>query len=394
MKKVYLCGHTGSTNRGCEAIISSTVDILNVMGESDVTLLSFNKKADESVGLDKKVKIIAPPSKSILKKGISYIKRKLSIRDAGDFEYLYKNIFKYCDENTVIFNVGGDTYCYDTPYISYALNNLAKRNAVPNVFWGCSVNEKTLDNPEMIDDLNKYTNVVVREKLSQEVFQKCMRDFSKVYKTCDPAFHLAIKETALPEGFVDKNTLGINISPVMFADYNNDNDMMYQNVHCLIDHVLTNTEMSICLIPHVYNIEHNTQDIMILKKIYAKYVDNKRVSLVDKELSASELKYIISRCRYFIGARTHSTIAAYSTSVPCIALSYSIKSRGIATDLFGTDVGYAIPYKGIKNAEEIKDAFCNTLVANENEIIERYREILPDYKQSIIDATREIVSKL
>ena len=221
-----------------------------------------------------------------------------------------------------------------------------------------------------------------------------MKDFSKVYKTCDPAFHLSIKETALPEGFVDKNTLGINISPVMFADHNNDDDIMYQNVHSLIDHVMKNTDMSVCLIPHVYNIENNTQDIMILKKIYAKYVDNKRISLVDKELSASELKYIISRCRYFIGARTHSTIAAYSTSVPCIALSYSIKSRGIATDLFGIDVGYAIPCKGIKSADEIKDAFCSTLVAKENEIIEQYRAILPEYKQSIIDATKDIISKL
>ena len=151
MKKIYLCGHTGSTNRGCEAIISSTVDILNGIGESDVTLLSFNKKADQIAGLDKKVKIISFPSKSMLKKGISFIKRKLKIKNAGDFEYLYKNIFNDSNENTIVFNVGGDTYCYDTPYISYALNNLAKKNAVPNVFWGCSISEETLENPEMIE---------------------------------------------------------------------------------------------------------------------------------------------------------------------------------------------------------------------------------------------------
>ena len=37
----------------------------------------------------------------------------------------------------------------------------------------------------------------------------------------------------------------------------------------------------------------------------------------------------------FVGARTHATIAAYSSSVPVMVLGYSIKSKGIAEDLFG-----------------------------------------------------------
>lgn len=394
MKKIYLCGHTGSANRGCEAIISSTVDILNSLGENDITLLSFNKKSDEYIGLDNKVRIISPPKRNIFKKGISFLKGKLSIKKAKDYEYLYNEVIKKRDDKTVIFNVGGDTYCYKTPYTCYALNNVASKNNIPNIFWGCSVSEETLHNTEMIEDLNKYSYIFVREKLSQDIFKKCINDISRVYKTCDPAFHLSAKETELPKGFADKNTLGINISPIMFADYNDENDIMYKNVHELIEYVLNNTDMRICLIPHVYNIEHNTQDIMILKKIFHKYTDNTRVSIVDKEISASELKYIISRCRFFVGARTHSTIAAYSTKVPCIALSYSIKSRGIATDLFGTDVGYAIPYKNIKTKHELSDAFKSVLLDGEGEMLKKYEEVLPAYKQSIIDATRELLSRI
>ena len=42
------------------------------------------------------------------------------------------------------------------------------------------------------------------------------------------------------------------------------------------------------------------------------------------------IKGYISRCELFIGARTHATIAAYSTGVPTLVLGYSVKARGIA----------------------------------------------------------------
>lgn len=41
MKKIFLCGHTGSTNRGCEAIVRSTVKILNECGVKDIRLFSY-----------------------------------------------------------------------------------------------------------------------------------------------------------------------------------------------------------------------------------------------------------------------------------------------------------------------------------------------------------------
>ena len=44
---------------------------------------------------------------------------------------------------------------------------------------------------------------------------------------------------------------------------------------------------------------------------------------------------MISQCRYFIGARTHSTIAALSSGIPTTSISYSIKSKGINKDIFG-----------------------------------------------------------
>jgi polysaccharide pyruvyl transferase WcaK-like protein len=53
--------------------------------------------------------------------------------------------------------------------------------------------------------------------------------------------------------------------------------------------------------------------------------------------------------RFFIGARTHATIAAYSTLVPTMVLGYSVKSKGIAKDIFGEE-------RLVLNLAEISDS--------------------------------------
>lgn len=76
-----------------------------------------------------------------------------------------------------------------------------------------------------------------------------------------------------------------------------------------------------------------------------------------EDCNCMQLKGYISRCRFFIGARTHATIAAYSTFVPTLVLGYSIKSRGIATDLFGSDENYVISIQDLLNEEDLYQAF-------------------------------------
>ena len=70
----------------------------------------------------------------------------------------------------------------------------------------------------------------------------------------------------------------------------------------------------------------------IILKRFDKFKD--RISILDSQcLNYLQIRYVISKCWCFIGARTHAVISAYSCCVPTIALGYSIKSRGIAKDL-------------------------------------------------------------
>lgn len=386
MHSVYLCGNTGGINRGCEAIVRSSAKILRECGIDKLYLMTFNRIFDESIGLDKIATLVDYPQKTLFQRLLSVIIREIFNNGVFGCKYLYKPLFNSIDKNFFVMSIGGDVYCYHTPYSSYALNLLANNHSVPSIFWGCSVDERILSDKKMQDDINRYSYIIVRESLSYNILKQVYKNSDNLILACDPAFLLDAKPVKLPENFKVNNTVGINLSPLVFADIENTNDLMYMNIFNLIDYIISFTDLNICLIPHVYSVNDNLQDFKVLKKIYEHYPDCDRMSIVNEEYSCEELKFIISNCRFFIGARTHSMIAAYSTGVPALAISYSIKSKGIAKDLFNDYNRFCISYKNIKSDNELKNAFCEILVKEENNILNRYNDILDNYKSSILTA--------
>lgn len=390
MKHYYLCGHTGSNNRGCDAIVRSTAGILRSAAPGDITLMTFAPRQDQALRLDEVVRLQPYPRKSLPVRAAGYMMRRCFGNGVWGQKWLHRDLMKQASPEDMLLNIGGDTYCYGKPYISYALNEMAAERGIPTVFWGCSVDERVLHDQQMQADINRYAHIVVRESLSCEILRQCVRDQSKIHLACDPAFTLAPEAVALPEGFVPGNTVGINISPLVCRDSCNEQDMMYRNVTALIDYILESSDMGVCLIPHVYDLETGSQDLAVMGVILRKYSGNERVSFVHGNLNSAQLKHIISRCRFFVGARTHSMIAAYSSCVPALALSYSIKSLGIARDIFGTSDDYAISWKTFTQPTQLRDAFIRTLLENENQILTRYRNVMPEYRTRILNVSKEI----
>ena len=158
----------------------------------------------------------------------------------------------------------------------------------------------------------------------------------------------------------------------------------------LIENILNKTDMNIVLVPHVMN----NADLSVLKKLYLKYENSGRVILIDNELlNAAQLKYIISRCRFYIGARTHSTIAAYSSCVPTLVLGYSIKSIGIARDIFGREDNYVISVSKVKDKYELSNAF-KWIMKNEDAIREHLEEYMPMYVNKAMNTKEMIIGML
>ena len=100
----------------------------------------------------------------------------------------------------------------------------------------------------------------------------------------------------------------------------------------------------------------SNDDRTVLQQLYNDFDQNPRLVLVEDH-TAPELKFIISKCSFFVGARTHATIAAYSSCVPTLVVGYSVKARGIARDLFGTEEGYVLPVQELVNPNQLVTVF-------------------------------------
>ena len=266
----------------------------------------------------------------------------------------------------------------------YAIDKWASEYGSKLVLWGCSIENNC--SSEMLSDLSRFDLIIARESLTADYLRSKLR--TRILCMPDPAFTLppdSDESYCLPE-----NTVGINISP-MVMNYELDNGIAFKNYAVLVQYILQNTSYHVALIPHVTAPLSN--DMIPLKKILDKFKEFRdRVTLV-QDGNCKKLKYAISQCRFFIGARTHATIAAYSSCVPTIVLGYSVKSRGIARDLFGEEKNYVLPVQNLKTEKDLINAFCR-MERDENLIRKRLEEIMPTYIGQAKNAVKEVMKIL
>ena len=241
-----------------------------------------------------------------------------------------------------------------------------------------------LENPEIVEDLKRYSLINARESLTyNELIKAGITKNTKLYP--DPAFQLDKVELPLPEGFVEGKTIGINVSPLI-AEYEKVKGSTMKNYDTLLQYIIDNTDLQIALVPHV--VWDNNNDLTPLTKLFEKFKHTGRVILLGDN-NCMELKGFISRLRMLIAARTHATVAAYSTCVPTLVVGYSIKAKGIANDIFGTYENYVIPVQTLANEDDLINAF-KWLYNNEDSIRGHLQDFMPAYKAKSLEASKEI----
>ena len=289
---------------------------------------------------------------------------------------------KYIDENTLAFAIGGDTYCYSDVQNHVELHKMYGEKAYKTVLWGCSVEPKLMEEPKIAKDIESYSLIVTRESISYEALNKVNKN-TKLYP--DPAFNLDKVELDLPYGFKENDTIGINLSPLIVRKETYEGITM-ENYENLINYILKNTTSNIALIPHV--IWESNDDREPLRELYDKFKKTDRVIMID-DCNCMELKGYISRCKLFIGARTHATIAAYSTCVPTLVVGYSVKARGIAKDIFGTYENYVLPVQNLKKDNDLVESF-KWIYDRKDNIRDYLNNFMPDYKKRGLLVRNEI----
>lgn len=369
MYKFYL--HAGSANHGCEAIVRSSINILN----DKVTLYSRIPEFDTKYGIDD-ICDLQKDDKLPLKKGSfywikAYLQTKLTGKIDLSMKYQYNSLISQVKNNDIYFSIGGDNYCYPGTEVLAGINSNIKKKGARLVLWGCSVEPSLIDDSAIANDLKSFDLITARESISYDALKKVNTNTVLV---SDPAFTLPKIDLPLPKGWKIGKMIGINASPLIIENGKNAKTV-YEAYRLLIEYIIKETEYNVALIPHV--IVEGNNDYEVLKKLYDEIEFKDRLVLIGDH-NCMELKGFISRCSFFIGARTHATIAAYSTCVPTLVLGYSVKSRGIAKDLFGDYQNYVLPVQDMNDSRELLDSF-KWIMKRENDIKNHLKEVMPEY---------------
>lgn len=182
--------------------------------------------------------------------------------------------------------------------------------------------------------------VYVRDLVYAKMLEKLGVDYTFNY---DVSYYMNPKSVNYE---VKKNSIGINVSGLTY--YNNYRNLAgkfeyYKELIIRLINSFQTKGIPVYLVPHTYNYhvpEINSDDLQASKDIYNSLQNKDNIFVLDEDLNAPELKYIISQFDFFIGTRMHANFAAIFTKTPVFGLAYSYKFSG-SFDLYGLNNNYS-----------------------------------------------------
>ncbi len=373
--KYFLFDHSGSLNRGCEAIIRGTTNIISRADKNaSFKLASYRPETDLHFGVE--TGNMKARELSSFENLISAFSIKLLGSERYALKKMYSPVIEQGGDCDICLSIGGDTYCYGDNASVREITAQLHKHGKKTVLWGASVGREDLS-AEKIRGFKNFDAVFTREPLTYSILSEFVEP-ERLFIFADPAFCMEREDLPLPDGFEPGNTMGFNLSPLV----TNKNPEIVDACVNFLKFVITDTTLQIALVPHVT--EEGNNDCDILDEICNKINAPRRIIRIPGSLNAMQYKGYIARLRFFIGARTHATIAAYSNGVPTIVLGYSVKSRGISKDLFGEEK-FVVDASELHSSKMLEDEFIQ-LIRQEDEIKSQLKSVVPEKLKSAMSA--------
>lgn len=328
--RVLLYDHSGCLNHGCEALVRTTVKIVeNAFPDSEFGLCSYSPQEDMILADIPKltVKGVQAQPLSFAQKCINISNVKLRHTYSYYYKAAYADTVEFAKDYDLCLIIGGDTFCYGNNELCRVLTAQFKKLGKKLVLWGCSIGEEDLMEEKLVT-LRSLDGIFARESLTKEILEK--NGIENVQLFPDPAFTLEKADVNFSEAHGNK-TLGINLSPLVAKRTKN----LGRAAAEFLYYIENKTDYVPVLVPHVMVPGNNDYEFLAAIKKAAK---SEKAILLPDNIGAREYKGYIAKTDMFMGARTHSIIGSYSSCVPAFAFGYSIKARGIAKDLFGEEL--------------------------------------------------------
>ncbi|MGI6296567.1 MAG: polysaccharide pyruvyl transferase family protein [Armatimonadota bacterium] len=339
-----LVGNGPYSNRGCEAIVRGTAHILSQrFDDSRFILSSFG--GDDAAGdahreTDDRIVHCPHGSMPAAKYSLAWWNYRVLHRRSTDYRHFhFRAQYEGIKQSVCALQIGGDNYSMDhgMPREHMLLDGMLKETGKPLVLWGASigppVDGDAVYEHKMMRHLRQFDIILARESKTVE-YLASFGITENVKLVADPAFFLKpVEPSVAPEmkEFWANSPIGLNLSPIVGRFRA---DPWKETATECIKALLDSGVERILLVPHVTVDGGNDYEFMLqVGRDLPQW--GSRVNILPYDMNAAEYKWVISKLPLFVGARTHSTIAAISSLVPTISIGYSIKSAGINQDIYG-----------------------------------------------------------
>jgi polysaccharide pyruvyl transferase WcaK-like protein len=356
-----LAGNGSYYNRGCEAILRGTVRILRqYFGDPRFLAVSYFpdeahycQQCHEETDADIVHKKMHHECRRF--DALWFVYRGLRLVFPGGVKHLmYKDIKARLDEAQAVLALGGDNYSVDMGYLPTKctdLDDLVLARHKPMVIWGASVGPFDSNPPyeKYMQNHLRPLHIMAREPLTYQYL--CNLGLAEnTYRVADPAFLMPAVDPAEAGRAleIDPGSIGMNFSPLMSRFVTRDDMPRWIELAAeIVRAVQGKIHRRVYLVPHVFGSEGNN-DHSFMERVRSRLASlGDRIILVPPHLSAAQLKWVIARMSLFAGARMHATIAAWSSGVPTMSFSYSVKSRGLNEDMYG-HTGYCLDTESLR----------------------------------------------
>lgn len=392
--RIWLVGNGGFYNRGCEAIHRATMELLvQELGSCHFTAWSRDCVNDSVQGKQPNVQWQSyyPDEKGWLWSPCSPWRLKLPLVQAlppGRGRRAASTLLKMPD---CVLSLGGDNFSldYGLPGSFVAQCEYFRRRNIPTVIWSASVGpfgDDPVYEKKMAEFLSRVSLITVRESFTLD-YLRSLGITENVVRVNDVAFALEPEEYRGPEAdFISSgDVIGINVSELILRWYPGADRHAFQRHVADFTRQLVQQGYRVAFVPHVAreNGSLSVNDAEFLTAIRDLIPGrSERIVILPGKIPARQLKWAISRCRFFFGARTHATIAAISSGVPTVAIVYSAKARGIWKDVFGHS-DYLLETDSV-SSESLMEKM-RLLIADENTI----RTTLERKHEEMLDGARK-----
>lgn len=394
--KIYLAGQQTLANRGCEALVVSSMQMLSqacpgvtfVIPSTDV---NRDREAIERYEFSNYIFVDAPRITFMIRlwnRLMKYIPQLADVWVPSTMAWDQNTLaeLRTCDR---VLHIGGDTFSYDYSYAGLVSNtaqiDTLDKLGIHQEVWCATVGPfhdcKPLER-RVIRKLKKVDRITVRETSSRD-YLKTKHIIANVVG--DPAFTL-LPNTNYAQGKKSaKRRIVLNVSPYVYKGNTED---IVNNALLKFAEKRLSEGFEIALLSHVNT--PTSSDSRVLKGVFGRMLLQDNIFLIPTNLSAAEYKGVVAASDYVIASRTHVTIAGFSSGIPVVSIGYSAKAPRLNKFLFGHE-SYTLQSSAITEAS--LEATFQRVVSSKREISATLQSKTDDLRMAFKGLCRSVTTE-